>query len=139
MAPFLIVEDSAEDAMLFSMALEEAGLRNPLVFTTSFDDTVSFFGGGGKYADRQLYPITHTIFVDVRLPGYSGLELLAWLRVNDSTREAKVIMMSGSVSPIERERAFAMGANFFLEKPVTTLELIESLKQLRSALLLNAS
>jgi CheY-like chemotaxis protein len=137
--PILIVDDSAQDAALFSVALEGAEIKNPLVFTTSYDDTVDYYAGAGKYADRKIYPIARLIFLDIRMPRLSGFELLAWLRANQTSKDSRIIMMSGAASPFELERVFAIGADSFLKKPLSTIELIESLKRVRASWLLNAS
>jgi CheY-like chemotaxis protein len=127
----MIVEDSRNDALLFSAALEEAGVTNPLVFTSSYDETVAYFNGAGRYADRELHPLPLLIFMDVQMPKQSGFELLTWLRSNEASSEITVIMMSGSLSQEYPERAYSLGASFYLQKPIAAAELVEALRSVR--------
>ena len=56
------------------------------------------------------------VISDVRMPGISGFELLSALRRR--LDRPPMILMTAYVTPGIRERAFAAGASFFLEKPV---------------------
>ena len=128
----LVVEDSENDALLFSVALEEASVRNPLVFTTSYDETVQYLGGKGKYSDRTQYPLPALIFLDVHMPKISGFEVLAWLRKNEAFANITVIMMSGAASEKDVARAFSLGADHYLSKPVGAEDLVDALRHLRA-------
>ena len=55
------------------------------------------------------------IFLDVKMPGYSGLDLLKEIRSKGVT--AKVVMMSGYATPEIIEAAKALGVLTFLKKP----------------------
>jgi DNA-binding response OmpR family regulator len=130
----LIVEDSENDALLFSVALEEAGIRNPLFFTSTYQEAKDYFLGQGKFSDRPRYPIPRLIFLDAHMHDVSGFEVLQWLRQNDSSKGTRIAMMSGSSSDADVSRAFWMGADHFLTKPIDTQDLVETLKVLRAHL-----
>jgi len=55
------------------------------------------------------------IFLDVKMPGYSGLELLREIRSKGIA--AKVVMMSGYTTPEIIETAKELGVLTFLKKP----------------------
>ena len=55
------------------------------------------------------------IFLDVKMPGYSGLDLLKEIRAKGIT--AKVVMMSGYTTPEIIEAAKELGVITFLKKP----------------------
>ena len=55
------------------------------------------------------------IFLDVKMPGYSGLDLLKEIRSKGIT--AKVVMMSGYTTPEIIEAAKELGVLTFLKKP----------------------
>jgi len=55
------------------------------------------------------------IFLDVKMPGYSGLDLLKEMRSMGIT--AKVVMMSGYTTPEIIEAAKELGVLTFLKKP----------------------
>ena len=68
--------------------------------------------------------------LDVRLPDGNGLDIAADLRARGS--EARVIIISASVLPVERSRALASGADAFLGKPVAAGDLVDALVALGS-------
>jgi FixJ family two-component response regulator len=55
------------------------------------------------------------IFLDVKMPGYSGLDLLKEIRSKGIN--AKVVMMSGYTTPEIIEAAKELGVLTFLKKP----------------------
>ena len=60
-------------------------------------------------------------FIDVRLPGVDGLELLS--RSRQIRPQMPVIMITGHGGPAMSERALGLGAADFLIKPIRLLEL----------------
>lgn len=55
------------------------------------------------------------VFLDLTMPGLSGYEVLAVLRV--CRLDGKVVVLSADVQPKARERALQLGAAAFLRKP----------------------
>lgn len=74
--------------------------------------------------DKKPYDI---IVCDFMLPGMSGLELIQRLRANPMVAKVPILMISAHTNYGMDDRAKAVGANHFLNKPFT-------LSQLRSAL-----
>lgn len=74
--------------------------------------------------DKKPYDI---IVCDFMLPGMSGLELIQRLRNNPMTAKVPILMISAHTNYGMDDRAKAVGANHFLNKPFT-------LSQLRSAI-----
>lgn len=74
--------------------------------------------------DKKPYDI---IVCDFMLPGMSGLELIQRLRANPMTAKVPILMISAHTNYGMDDRAKAVGANHFLNKPFT-------LSQFRSAL-----
>ncbi|MEK7406961.1 MAG: sigma-54 dependent transcriptional regulator [Acidobacteriota bacterium] len=64
--------------------------------------------------------------LDVRLPDASGIDLLRWLRQNDS--RAPVIMISGHATIADAVEATRAGAFDFLEKPLSRDRVLVALK-----------
>jgi|GEM_PF-2182987 len=67
------------------------------------------------------------VLTDVRMPGRSGLELLADLRAFDST--VRVVLCSGSMSVGSQAEVDRLGAKAFLPKPYSSREIIEVVGQ----------
>ena len=68
------------------------------------------------------------MFLDWRLPGARGDDVLRGLkRVRP---ELPVIVLTAEHAPRERETALALGADLFLTKPFSPLELIQAVERL---------
>jgi two-component system nitrogen regulation response regulator NtrX len=66
--------------------------------------------------------------IDIMLPGMSGLDLLARLRQDDSTRELPVIVISGHATVHDAVQAIKAGAGDFFEKPLNRERILVSVK-----------
>jgi len=127
----LLVEDNEDDVLLLKYALEEAGIRNPLHWVQSVEAAMNYLTGEGEYADRNLYPIPGIIFVDLKLPGRSGHELLKWMNMRAYLARVVRIVLTGSNDPRDRKAAIQLGANSYLEKPLTPEQLTSPSRSLR--------
>jgi CheY-like chemotaxis protein len=68
------------------------------------------------------------VLLDWQLPSLSGPEVLAALRV--TYPRLPVIVVTGARDPAERQRAERLGANVFLTKPFSPLELLSAIEML---------
>ena len=64
------------------------------------------------------------------LPGISGIELIAQVRQNAVTARMPIVMISGHNNYAVDERARSAGANAFLNKPFTLVQLRTTVHQL---------
>lgn len=64
------------------------------------------------------------ILLDINLPDGNGLDLLETIRC--VAPDTKIIILSGDASPMNRERAHAIGASRFIEKPFENDHLVNA-------------
>jgi len=64
------------------------------------------------------------LVLDVFLPGTSGFEALAEIRGDEDLRHIPVICVSANVFAESRMRAYALGCNLYLTKPLPPRELL---------------
>lgn len=69
------------------------------------------------------------VLLDVRLPDGNGLDLARELRDTPAERHPRVVVMSASVQPSERDAAMAAGADLFVSKPYVPAELTSIIAQ----------
>jgi len=67
---------------------------------------------------------------DFMLPGISGIDLIKQLRQNAATSRLPIVMISGHNNYAMDERAKSAGANAFLNKPFTVVQLRTTVQQL---------
>jgi putative two-component system response regulator len=68
------------------------------------------------------------VVTDVRMPGMSGIELLARIRKNTETKDVPVVVLTGLNDDDLKEKALLCGAVDLLNKPVSTGQLVARLK-----------
>jgi CheY-like chemotaxis protein len=68
------------------------------------------------------------VLLDVRLPDGSGLDLAADLRARSADSPPRIVVLSASVLPTERAMALAAGADDFLGKPFSSMDLVNLLQ-----------
>jgi CheY-like chemotaxis protein len=123
----LIVEDNATDVMLIRRALAKSNIANPVHVVADGDRAVDYLSGHEDYGDRTQFPLPALVLLDLKLPRRSGLEVLEWVRRQDGLRRLPVVMLTSSRQLHDVNRAYDLGANSYLVKPVEFTELQEML------------
>ncbi len=116
----LYVEDDPTHVMLARRILEREG---------STVEAVS----DGEQALRALESTRPDVLVvDLGLPGRGGLALIRTIRGLANLSDLPVLAVSASTLRGEVRQALTAGANAFLEKPYTKIELISAIRSLRA-------
>jgi CheY-like chemotaxis protein len=68
------------------------------------------------------------VLLDVRLPDGSGLDLAEELRDGVLGNRPRVVILSASVLPMERDAALRSGVDAFLGKPYRPADLVQTLR-----------
>ena len=124
----LLVEDNEDDVFLMKRSLKAAGIVNPLYVVDDGQQAVDYLSGAGNYADRDNYPLPALVFLDLKLPLKSGLEVLAWIRQQPEFENLVVLVLTSSNEPSDLKRAYGLGANSYLVKPPTATQLLDLAK-----------
>ncbi|MEO6183028.1 MAG: response regulator [Verrucomicrobiota bacterium] len=115
----LLVEDDINDIFLVQRAFKKAQISNPLQVVTDGDKAIQYLEGVGSYADRKLHPLPKLIVMDIKMPGKSGFEVLEWLKGgHQPLRKIPVVIVSSSDDPHDVNRAYELGANAYMVKPM---------------------
>lgn len=127
-SPILLVEDSPDDALLIQRAFRKANLANPVQLVRDGEEAVAYLSGAAPYDDRGRFPLPVFMLLDLKLPRRSGLEVLAWLRQESAVRRLPVVVLTSSRESVDVNRAYDLGVNSYLTKPVGFEALIEMVK-----------
>jgi len=111
----LLVDDDRDIVRALSIRLRAAG----------YDIATAHDGLAGVVAAESKQP--DAIILDIRMPGMDGLNALARLREQDSTRHIPALILTANVDETQRNRAFDLGARYFLEKPCDPNDLLKAL------------
>jgi signal transduction histidine kinase len=71
------------------------------------------------------------VVLDLMMPGLTGLEVLQRLRVDPDTARVPVVMLTATGQEKDRTRALQLGADAYLVKPFSPLELLQTVESLR--------
>ncbi len=114
----LIVEDNPNDAELTIRALKKQGLANKLFLVEDGAEALDFVFCRGNFKQRELSKPLKVIFLDLKLPKVSGLEVLKEIKGNERTRKIPVVVVSSSREDPDIKTAYELGANSYVVKPV---------------------
>jgi CheY-like chemotaxis protein len=131
MAPqvnILHVEDDPNDALLFQHACRKAGIGFELQSVNDGDQAIAYLRGTDFFSDREKYPFPQLILLDLKMPRLSGFDVLSWLRNEGSLKGLPVIVLTSSNHETDIKRAYDLGANSYLVKPVGFDALVEVAK-----------
>jgi len=124
----LLVEDDADDALLIQRAFRKAQIANPIQVVSDGDEAVAYLSGAEPYGDRRQFPLPVLILMDLKMPRRSGFEVIEWLRSHPGLKRTPVVVLTSSREPVDVNRAYELGANSYLLKPVTFETLQEMMK-----------
>lgn len=123
----LLGEDDDEDAELALAALAAVGLDKSVRRARDGEEVLEFVNGEGRHADRKGGPAPKVVLLDLKMPRLTGLEVLERLKGSPKTRGIPVVIMSSSFDRTDVQRAYALGANSYVVKPVAFEQYSETL------------
>ncbi|WP_428659214.1 response regulator [Runella sp.] len=118
---FWLVDDDKEDLHLFKEALQEISERTQ--FTASIDCI-------------DLMDILHqselpdVLFLDINMSKKNGMEFLEEIKQDPKLKDIPVVIYSTSLRKADIDRAFSLGAHFYITKPSTFEDIIEVLSKM---------
>src|SRR6516164_1910746 len=114
----LLVEDNQDDVLLVRRAFERAGVGEGIRSVPSGMEAIAYLEGAFPYSDRCKYPMPDMVLLDIKMPGTDGFEVLRWIRQRRELLDLRVVMLTSSDEIRDVNRAYQLGANSFLVKPL---------------------
>lgn len=131
--PFRIFlfEDNDADVFLVRMAIDQAGLPFALTVCTDGEEAMTAVQRieSGEMESPDL------LLLDMNLPRFGGDEILDRMRKGAKGRSFKVIVITSSDSPADRERARSLAVEHYFRKPVDLEEFLKLGQVVRAALM----
>ena len=121
--PILLAEDSPDDELFFRRVLRSFAVMNPIHVVRDGTGVVAYLKGEGIYADREKYPLPSALFLDLVMHPMDGFGVLKWLRTHSGFDQMLVIVLSYFSEGRMLRDAYALGADSFLFKPFTEIDM----------------
>jgi CheY-like chemotaxis protein len=133
--PVLYAEDDDNDAFLMQRAFGKNAIRHPLHIVPDGTEAIRFLSDAIQRAGRHEGPLPGLILLDLNLPRITGLEVLKWIREQPELRAVCVLVFTSSSQDRDIQTAYALGANGYLVKPVSSEKLLEMIASVRDCCL----
>jgi CheY-like chemotaxis protein len=130
-AVILLAEDEEDYVLLLKRAFSEAKIQNPSYVVSTGPELMSYLKGEGKFVNRDEYPLPDLLLVDIKLPGFTGLEVLGWVRSQPGLSGLRVLVLTSSDHMKDVNDAYRLGANSFLLKPYDFSDLVYLAKMIQ--------
>ncbi|MGA2577504.1 MAG: response regulator [Bryobacteraceae bacterium] len=127
----LLVEDNPADANLVEEALSEARLEYRLSIVRDGMQAIELID---RLDADPAHPRPDIVLLDLNLPKVSGEEVLKRVRRSPWCGAAKVLIVSSSDAPADRERAMTLGATDYFRKPSDLDQFMELGPKIRAML-----
>jgi two-component system response regulator len=126
----LLVEDNPRDAELTIRAFKRNHLSDRLFHVQDGAQALDFLFGRGNYAGRQVIPLPRVILLDLKLPKVNGLEVLRRIKNDPHLQIIPVVIVTSSAEDPDLEKAYDLGANSYVIKPVQFEAFMDAMSKL---------
>ena len=121
----LLVEDSRADADLVREALKTCMLPVSLHVVSDGLAALAFLHHQAPFADA---PRPDLMVLDLNLPQKDGHSVLAEVRQMPALQELPIVVFSSSSNPEDIERSYALGATWYMSKPLGLEEFVRTVR-----------
>jgi two-component system response regulator len=126
----LLVEDNPQDAELMIRSLKKTHVANPIFHVEDGAEALDFLYCRGSYADRNSSNVPKVVFLDLKLPKVSGLEVLRQIKADIKLRSLPIVVVTSSREDPDVKAAYELGVNSYVVKPVAFDSFVETMKNL---------
>ncbi len=108
------VEDNEADRRLLALAIDTLGTKVELRTASDGEQALGILEHASTGQSRR----PDLVVLDLNLPRYTGLEVLASIRKNPDLRGTKVVVLTSSDSATDKAESEALGIAAYLLKPL---------------------
>lgn len=133
MSDILLVEDNVQEAQIALESLNVYGLATRTYVAGDGLEALDFL-----YSQRALAKRSdgepRLVLLDLTLPMLSGLEVLRIIKSDSRSQKIPVVVLTSKTSDLDIHTAMKLCADAFIEKPVTSRELLHIARRFGIAL-----
>ena len=126
----LLIEDNLDDAVLAVRAFKQNDVGTQVVLVNDGYEALDYLYGSGCFANRDLSIMPGLILVDLKLPKLDGFGFLERVRNDARTKRLPVVVLTSSNEDQDRVKAYNLGANSYIRKPLDLPKFEETIRLL---------
>lgn len=126
--PILVVEDNPMDLDFLLQAFEEHGVLNPVRVCRDGEEALEFIDAHSSPNDPNL-PLL--VLLDLRLPKVDGVDVLRRARQHVVWKQIPVVVVTTSRENADISKAYELGVNSYIVKPVDFTAFAAVVKQIK--------
>ncbi len=124
----LLVEDNPDDIIITKRALQKGKVKNRLYIVHDGEEALHFLKRTGPYEDA---PKPALILLDLKMPKVNGFEVLEEVKQDKDLKSIPIIMLTTSAREIDIEKAYQLGCNNYIIKPVSFENFIQTVTKMK--------
>jgi CheY-like chemotaxis protein len=128
-ARILLADDNELDVELILRALNRAQCPHEVAVANNGADALDYLHHRGRFESQANSPPI-VILLDVKMPKVDGLEVLRELKRDARLRLIPVVMLTSSRVAADVRKAYELGANAYVVKPVEFQALVAAVQQI---------
>ena len=126
----LLVEDNPADVELTLRALGRHNLANRVFVVGDGAEALDYLFATGTYAGRGANGTPRVVFLDLKLPKVSGLDVLRRVKSDERTKRIPVVVLTSSNEERDIVISYELGGNSYVVKPVDFERFSEAIQEL---------
>ncbi|PSJ36335.1 response regulator [Allosphingosinicella deserti] len=126
----LVIEDDDRDLELTLCALQQMQIEVRIDVARDGGEALEYLNRA-KFEGCRCGPPS-AVMLDLKLPKHGGLDVLAALKGDPTTRSVPVIVLTGSNEHSDRTAAYALGTTGYVVKPLGVAALVNALSEFKA-------
>tara|TARA_R110002050_G_scaffold239974_1_gene376173 strand:- start:6449 stop:6895 length:447 start_codon:yes stop_codon:yes gene_type:complete len=121
----ILADDDEDDRLFFTDAFDELNMNTKV---NTFNDGIELM----EYLNADDVILPNVLFLDLNMPKKSGIECLNEIKANSKMSDIAIAIYSTSASEEDIEETFVLGANIYIKKPSSFMQLKKVLSEVVS-------
>jgi len=126
----LIVEDNSDDELLTIRAFRKGNLGNEIDVVRDGEEALDYLFRRNGFESKKNESLPDLILLDLKMPKVSGLEVLQIIKNDPHLKALPVVVLTTSKDDSDLKKAYELGVNSYVLKPVSIIEFIEAIQKL---------
>lgn len=127
--PILLIEDNPMDVDLARQAFRDEQIQNPVAVCRDGEEALQYIDAHPSPADLEVPLIA---MLDLRLPKIDGFDVLRHARAHPTWKQVPFIAFTTSRHADDVTRAYELGVNSYIVKPVDFTSFAEIARTIKS-------